>query len=155
MENTFNLHPYEQGMLDQILTDLEVKTSEELVVLQAEGDRIIAEAFAQRTPIAILHRRVGNLEKLESFMRHANAIRKIPAVYRSVMQTKIGNDFVGELEVRDIDQDVEDAFCNAISAAAPLFKEVTSTEEEGCPILRATADLFGLVAFTEPIGAHK
>lgn len=153
MKNTFDLALPEQGILEQILADLEVRSSAELDAMKAEGDRMVAEAFAQRTPVAILHRRVGNREKLEAFLRHSQSIRQIPTVRHSVMQTKITEDFVGELELRVPDHDAEADFRNAISAAAPLFGEIISTEEDGCSVIRASAELFELVAFTEPVGA--
>lgn len=155
MQNTIDLALPEQGILEQILTELEVKESDELAIMKAEGDRIIDEAFAQKKPLAILHRRVGNREKLEDFLRHAQSIRQIPAVNHSWLQTKISDNFVGELELRATNHDAEAAFRNAITAAAPLFNEVAAAEEEGCLVLRATVDLFELVAFTEPFGTSR
>lgn len=158
MQNAFDLTLPEQGLLEQILTDLEVRASEELAAMKAEGDRIVAEAFAQRTPVAILHRRVGNREKLEAFLRHSQSIRQIPAVRHCVMQTKISEDFVGELELRITDNspgEAEAAFRNAVSSAAPFFGDIATAEDEGCHIIQATAELFELVAFTEPIGADS
>lgn len=155
MQNTIDLALPEQGILEQILTELEVKASDELAIMKAEGDRIIDEAFAQKKPLAILHRRVGNREKLEDFLCHAQSIRQIPAVNHSWLQTKISDNFVGELELRATNHDAEAAFRNAISAAAPLFNEVAAAEEEGCLVLRATMDLFELVAFTEPFGTNR
>lgn len=155
MQNTIDLALPEQGILEQILTELEVKASDELAIMKAEGDRIIDEAFAQKKPLAILHRRVGNREKLEDFLRHAQSIRQIPAVNHSWLQTKISDNFVGELELRATNHDAEAAFRNAITAAAPLFNEVAAAEEEGCLVLRATVDLFELVAFTEPFGTSR
>lgn len=155
MQNTIDLALPEQGILEQILAELEVKASDELAIMKAEGDRIIDEAFAQKKPLAILHRRVGNREKLEDFLRHAQSIRQIPAVNHSWLQTKISDNFVGELELRATNHDAEAAFRNAITAAAPLFNEVAAAEEEGCLVLRATVDLFELVAFTEPFGTSR
>lgn len=155
MQNTIDLALPEQEMLEQILADLEVRGSEELVVMKAEGDRLIDEAFAQKIPLAILHRRVGNRERLEDFLRHAQSIRQIPAVNHSWLQSKISEDFVGELELHVTSHDAEAAFRNAISAASPFFGEVTATEEDGCLVLRVTADLFELVAFTEPFDTSR
>lgn len=155
MQNTFNLALPEQGILEQILADLEVRASEELAVMKAEGDRIVAKAFAEKTPVVILHKRIGNREKLEAFLRHSQSIRQIPTVRHSVMQTRITEDFVGELELRVPEHDAETDFRNAISAAAPFFGEIISTEEDGCSVIRASAELFELVAFTEPVGEDR
>lgn len=158
MQNTFDLTLPEQGILEQILADLEVRASEELAVMKANGDRIIAEALAQKIPLAIIHKRIGNREKLEAFLRHSQSIRQIPAVRRCVMQTKISGDFVGELELRITDNspgEAEAAFRNAVSAAAPFFGDIVTAEVEGCHIIRAAAELFELVPLTESVGADR
>lgn len=158
MQNIFDLSQPEQGLLEQIVTDLEVRTSEELSVMKAEGDRLVTEAFTQKTPLAIIHKRIGNREKLEAFLRHSHSIRLIPAVRHCVMQTKISEDFVGELELRITDNspgEADTAFRNAVSAAAPFFTDITTSQEEGYSILRAMAELFELVVYTESFGAKE
>lgn len=141
------------GLLEQIMSDLEVKEPAELTKMKAEGDRIVAEAMAQKRPLFIIHRRIGNREKLEAFLRFAHDIRQLPAIRRNVLQTKITEDFVGELELRIMDNspaEAETAFCKAFEAHTPFFDDPVVTDEDGCRIIRAAAELFEVVAHSEP-----
>ena len=153
MQNISDLELPEQGLLEQILNDLEVREPEELAAMQAEGDRIIAEAMAQKRQMLIIHQRIGNRKKLESFLCHAHNIRKLPAIRRNLLQIHINENFEGELELRIADNshsEAEAAFRNAISERTPFFEDVTAVDEDGCRILRSSARLFELVARSEP-----
>lgn len=141
------------GLLEQIIADLEVRESAELAVMQAEGDRIIADAMAQKQQLLIIHQRIGNREKLEAFLCHAYEIRQIPAIHKNFLKTEITENFEGVLELRlagSNSADAEAAFRNAILESNPFFDEIVATEEEGTLVLRAYAKLFGLVARSEP-----